>query len=161
MGSSWTPRTLSAPLLYRLHDIAKTHGGTVPLHGRLFAQWMHHAFPRECPFPHVSGTKNPQTPSEWIDETGRRTETSAQEMQRVVDEALEDNSVGKVSELMWHHEEELLAAEHTPDIEKGVWSSMRCILLIAVAVAVKIAMQVQSSSTSCSGANWKVDKHLV
>merc|ERR1712151_1332140 len=59
--------------------------------------WMHHAFPRECPFPHVSGSKNPQTPSEWIDETGRRTETSAQEMQRVVDEALEDNSVGKVS----------------------------------------------------------------
>jgi hypothetical protein len=50
-----TPRSLSQVLLSRLEEIAKGHGGTVPLHGRLFAQWMHHAFPRECPYPHVSG----------------------------------------------------------------------------------------------------------
>jgi hypothetical protein len=50
------PRKLSPVLLNRLEEVAATHGGTVPLHGRLFAQWMHHAFPRECPFPHAPGT---------------------------------------------------------------------------------------------------------
>merc|ERR1712107_499075 len=104
---------------FRLREIAKAHGGVVPLHGRLFAQWMHHAFPRECPFPHVSGTKNPQTPSEWIDETGRKTDVSESDMRRIVYEALEDNSVGTVSELMWHHEEEILASHHSPVPENG------------------------------------------
>merc|ERR1719487_2843579 len=45
------PRHLSKPLMQRLQDIASHHGGEIPLHGRLFAQWMHHAFPRECAYP--------------------------------------------------------------------------------------------------------------
>jgi hypothetical protein len=52
------PRNLSAPLLSRLKEVAKVHGGTVPLHGRLFAQWMHHAFPRECTYPQKIATQN-------------------------------------------------------------------------------------------------------
>merc|ERR1719253_1846561 len=48
------PRSLSATLLSRLEDIGASHGGTVQLHSRLFAQWMHHAYPRECPYPHMS-----------------------------------------------------------------------------------------------------------
>merc|ERR1719251_730454 len=47
------PRNLSAVLLGRLEQISELHRGAVPLHGRLFAQWMHHAYPRECPFPNV------------------------------------------------------------------------------------------------------------
>jgi len=49
-------RDLHPVLVARLEEIAKHHGGRVPLHGRLFAQWMHHAYPRECPYPHLSGT---------------------------------------------------------------------------------------------------------
>merc|ERR1719343_1639826 len=30
-------------------QIGKRHAGKVPPHGRLFAQWLHHAYPRECP----------------------------------------------------------------------------------------------------------------
>lgn len=42
-------------LTQRLQEIAIHEGGRrVALHGRLFAQWLHHAFPRECPYPHVS-----------------------------------------------------------------------------------------------------------
>jgi len=26
----------------------------VPLHGRLFTQWLHFAFPHECPYPHIT-----------------------------------------------------------------------------------------------------------
>jgi len=29
--------------------------GRVPLHGRLFAQWLHYAFPHTCPYPHKAG----------------------------------------------------------------------------------------------------------
>jgi len=34
-----------------LRMIASQHDGVVPLHGRLFATWMHFAFPRDCPLP--------------------------------------------------------------------------------------------------------------
>merc|ERR1719316_1108124 len=72
---------LSPSLLNRLDAIAAEHGGSVPLHGRLFAQWMHHAFPHECPYPHLSGTTNPQTADEWLESTGEDTTASSQEMQ--------------------------------------------------------------------------------
>merc|ERR1719502_1646164 len=81
------PRELSASLLDRLGDIAATHDGTVPLHGRLFAQWMHHAFPLECPYPHVAGTTNPQTPDEWLKESGGESTATKEEMLAVVDKA--------------------------------------------------------------------------
>merc|ERR1740139_457857 len=64
------PRNLSSTLRGRLNEIAQQNGGEVPLHGRLFSQWMHHAYPRECPFPHVSGTTTPLSPSEWKEQSG-------------------------------------------------------------------------------------------
>merc|ERR1719491_1176444 len=67
------PRILSSTLKGRLYSIAKSNAGQIPLHGRLFAQWMHHAFPRECPFPHEGGNVSPQTPNEWLRESGHET----------------------------------------------------------------------------------------
>jgi len=46
-----SPRELPESLAARLTEIADQHGGRVHLHSRLFAQWMHHAFPLECSFP--------------------------------------------------------------------------------------------------------------
>jgi len=37
----------------------------VPLHGRLFAQWLHYVFPHECPFPHKNGAVSASTPMEF------------------------------------------------------------------------------------------------
>merc|ERR1719333_1910443 len=112
------PRILSKTLLGRLEEIAAEHGGTVPLHGRLFAQWMHHAFPRECPYPHLSGTTNPQTPDEWLESTGE--ETTATDEQMLVhvntadaDFALQNRTQSDSEEcdaLPWSPEEELLVA---------------------------------------------------
>lgn len=53
------PRTLRPALVHALDQIAGLHQGQVPLHGRLFAQWLHYVFPHECtfpslPHPHVS-----------------------------------------------------------------------------------------------------------
>jgi len=66
------PRKLSDSLVQRLSQLAQANNGVVPLHGRLFAQWMHHAFPRECPYPHPAGTTSPQTPDEWMQATGQQ-----------------------------------------------------------------------------------------
>lgn len=52
-------------LVGQLRRIAETHGGQVPLHGRLFTQWLHYVFPRECPFPHRSGTVSSLAPTEF------------------------------------------------------------------------------------------------
>merc|ERR1711953_1080421 len=169
LGSSTVqaPRSLGAPLLYRLNEISEGHGGTVPLHGRLFAQWMHHAFPRECPFPHVAGTKNPQTPSEWIEENGQNAiQTPSWEMERIVSNAhanvANNNTEMTPMDLMWHHEEELLAVQHAPDSVGSIRSYLRCIvLLVASLSAFSVSMHMRSPYVSCPGQKWKLEKHLV
>merc|ERR1712012_1093798 len=50
-----SPLHLDAAFATQLEQIAAVHGGEVPLRGRLFAQWLHFVFPRECAFPHKSG----------------------------------------------------------------------------------------------------------
>jgi len=45
------PRHLSESLSQKLRLIAERHEGVVPIHGRLFTQWLHFAFPNECPYP--------------------------------------------------------------------------------------------------------------
>jgi len=44
---------------------AASDEGVVPLHGRLFAQWLHYAFPRDCPYPHKSGLVSTMSPTEF------------------------------------------------------------------------------------------------
>jgi hypothetical protein len=111
------PRTLSATITGRLHSIAKSNGGQVPLHGRLFAQWMHHAFPRECPFPHEDGSTNPQTPDEWMQASGQASGHTEEELKAHVDSDTEQKPKGaearsqhhfEENELQWSESEELL-----------------------------------------------------
>jgi len=116
------PRKLSPALLGRLGEIAAEHGGSVPLHGRLFAQWMHHAFPRECPYPHLADTTNPLTPDEWLRISGEDTSATQEEMLGHVENAekvesslaaqansTDSNEVEETS-LPWAPEEELLVS---------------------------------------------------
>ncbi|CAK0869407.1 unnamed protein product, partial [Prorocentrum cordatum] len=111
------PRNLSAALLSRLEEVAASNGGKVPLHGRLFAQWMHHAFPRECPYPHEHGTTSPQTPDEWMRETGEATDKMTEsELLREVEAdtcawvpgEAPGAGCGDPGELPWSEAEELL-----------------------------------------------------
>eukprot|EP00408_Alexandrium_pacificum_P031135 CAMPEP_0171291858 /NCGR_PEP_ID=MMETSP0790-20130122/71863_1 /TAXON_ID=2925 /ORGANISM="Alexandrium catenella, Strain OF101" /LENGTH=535 /DNA_ID=CAMNT_0011761583 /DNA_START=98 /DNA_END=1707 /DNA_ORIENTATION=+ len=98
----------------RLTEIAGQHGGRVPLHGRLFGEWLHYAYPRECPYPHRSGTTNPMTADEWIAETGGNNLATNAEMQEHIEAA---NATGTAatattepSPLMWTAEEELVVS---------------------------------------------------
>lgn len=64
------PRELHHSLIEKLENVAARHGGQVPLHGRLFAQWMHHAFPNECAHPR-SNMKALSTPLESLQSQGQ------------------------------------------------------------------------------------------
>lgn len=118
------PRVLSSSLVGRLDSIALYHGGgVVPLHGRLFAQWMHHAYPRECPYPHESGRISPQTAEEWSRAAGSSEQSSDEERQKFVDgDVCMVTPEGRVEcgdelgeELPWNPAEELLTVSHHID----------------------------------------------
>merc|ERR1719180_114646 len=47
-----TAKSSSASLVEKLHSIVDEHSGLVRLESRHFAQWMHQAFPHECPVPY-------------------------------------------------------------------------------------------------------------
>jgi len=95
------PRKLSPTLVRHLDSIAKSNAGQVPLHGRLFAQWMHHAFPRECPFPHEGGA-NPQTADEWLHETGETSKVSTEDLKAHVEGDTEQKPKGAAARR--HHD---------------------------------------------------------
>lgn len=61
------PTKVDSSLVSQLRRVAEMHDGQVPLHGRLFAQWLHFVFPRECPFPHKAGQHATRTILEFGD----------------------------------------------------------------------------------------------
>jgi len=163
LPSHWpvTNRTLSDALFRRLRDVAAHHEGAVPLHGRLFAQWMHHAYPRECSFPHVSGTVDLLRPKEYKAKTGYQVTASKEEMQHFVTaagsraRAAEELEDGLCSN-MWTMEEELVDpsahgahqdALRSRWIPEGTGVLRGVVLFLAVAsVAVTLAKTALSAS---------------
>jgi len=140
------PRKLSPALLGRLGEIAAEHGGSVPLHGRLFAQWMHHAFPRECPYPHVAGTINPQTPDEWLQANGGDSLATNEEMLGHVEKAESrlalqasstENQEFEEPLLPWATEEELLVSR---PVHTTMGGSLLANLRIVVQLVLLMAM---------------------
>jgi len=98
---------LSEALKTRLQEVAERHGGEVPLHGRLFTQWLHYVFPHECIFPHRAGTAAAVTPGQF----GDQYMVTAEEMSRHVEEQMMQNVSHEAVSWMtqWSDEEELLA----------------------------------------------------
>lgn len=104
------PRKLPATLLQRLEEIAAHHGGQVPFHGRLFNQFLHHAYPRECPYPHMSGTSKPMHPEKWMQQMGMEMMADEESMRWHIEEARKAGRAGTdefADELPWSSEEEL------------------------------------------------------
>jgi len=96
-------------LVAQLLHIAEMHDGNIPLHGRLFAQWMHYVFPRECAFPHIAGTIKPSAPSDFGEnhlatkhEMKSHVSNATKPRKELTDEAEEDWMS------QWSYEEELL-----------------------------------------------------
>jgi len=119
------PRAISSKLRGLLEEVASHHNGKVPLHGRLFGQWMHIAYPRECPYPHKSGTTKPMSADEWMDERGvDALSASEEEMAYHVTSppSVEDANHEK-PQLMWTADEELVVMT-TAAPARNRWSFM-------------------------------------
>eukprot|EP00929_Paragymnodinium_shiwhaense_P034974 TRINITY_DN18972_c0_g1_i1.p1 TRINITY_DN18972_c0_g1~~TRINITY_DN18972_c0_g1_i1.p1 ORF type:complete len:598 (+),score=151.85 TRINITY_DN18972_c0_g1_i1:70-1794(+) len=158
----------------RLEDLAKHHGGQIPLHGRLFAQWMHYVHPRDCVYPHVSGTTYRKSLDDWERELGQSSGLSMQQLKNMT-EHLHDlaaaapkdvESIGEVEEScsMWTMEEELFVKrmEAPFDAEGESFGGLTRFALLAVAAGSLFAgVSAVVQSPEKSKAYRKVDPSLL
>jgi hypothetical protein len=133
---------LRGSLQRQLEQIAATHPlGLIPVHGRLFAQWLHYVFPRECPFPHKTGSTSQVRPSGFTG--GNYIVTEADRLKHVKQAdgssvPWENVKVDKESMQwmsQWSHEEELLT-----DYTMVLRSTSRVDYLAVVGVVLLIAI---------------------
>jgi len=156
------PRNLSSALLTRLNEIAKHHSGQIPLHGRLFAQWMHHAYPRECPFPHAAGTKNPMAPDEWMAHHGvDNVEATMEEMQWHHAQR-ESADLDAEIELPWTEVEELVSGEE-PVYGERWWTrlrgSLRALMAFVLLASSALGLMRAAKVAFAPGAGASLPKH--
>jgi len=134
---------ITAQLRDRLEEVAQTNKGSVPLHGRLVAQWLHFAFPHECPYPHEKGTIAPKSIAEWR-ESGAHDVVSKDELEQIFEM---DRGFGPVSSndhmRSWSVHESLLEASTPSDGNVNIWPNRLritvqvCMLLSCAAVALR------------------------
>lgn len=155
-GKSLRAGLLAPSLRRRLQEVADHHDGQVPMHGRLFAQWLHHVFPHECPYPHMSGRKHPQWVEDFEEETGKSSQLSDDEMQSFVLNASKASKLkSNKTQLLnadvgscapWQDEEELFAPIptvlplHQLEDDPHVWNAASGIAFIAAASALTVSL---------------------
>merc|ERR1719321_2590542 len=121
---------------------------------------MHQAFPRECPYPHLTGTTTSLNPDKWVEHHGiayridinvdnKRTATYKDAMNREIQSldsqfALAADDAGSLDpsdgELMWTTEEEHFVVPTQSLLEQlcpGVCTVLGMLTLVGVAVYVK------------------------
>lgn len=163
------PRTLPHLLLHRLEQVANYHEGFVPLHGRLFAQWMHHAYPRECPYPYVSGTTKSMKPWDWRQIHGVMPKMSATEALLIINDANAHNAAkdsDDQTELPWSSEEELVTCR--PEVRDNIANgSIHTIsvsfpalvflpLFCLVAIFLRFVRKIKLGKDSCTAENYNL-----
>eukprot|EP00928_Gymnodinium_smaydae_P071125 TRINITY_DN5479_c0_g1_i1.p1 TRINITY_DN5479_c0_g1~~TRINITY_DN5479_c0_g1_i1.p1 ORF type:complete len:545 (+),score=66.98 TRINITY_DN5479_c0_g1_i1:159-1793(+) len=131
------PRVLPATLLQRLEGVAAQNQGAVMLHGRLFAQVLHHAYPRECPYPHLSANKTEETERRKmrIDSAARVTIESVTEYAEEVARNSEKVNMEHTDDLPWNDEEELFVQSLALDAGNDVVNSETSMLVLLLAGA--------------------------
>merc|ERR1719401_3098581 len=152
-GTVIANRKLSPLLRSRLNEIALHHDGVIPLHGRLFAQWMHLAYPRECNYPHLSGTTYRKTMEEWEKETGERSGSTMDELYDWTGRLLEQERLrqatkpmGEVAEAdhgMWTMDEELIVQR--PSSQQPKTSSVTSLPAFVAVLAFSTALASMST----------------
>jgi len=154
------PRNLSSALLDRLQEIADVHGGNVPLHGRLFAQWMHHVYPRECSLP-VVGHRAEKTlaAKDWLRKHGSNSlEATTAEMQSHVNK-LQEQTVEDVY-MPWSAVEELVAENYVAPTKSAPWAAVSMRTCAAFMLLVSFAGTLARSGVFCLGSS-KADSMMV
>merc|ERR1719401_1119780 len=146
------PRNLSSALLGRLDEIAKLHGGEVPVYGRLFSQWMHHAYPRECPFPQVSGTTSPLTVEQWLAQ-GESDVASMEEVDKYLN--LVPDAESMAEELPWTAVEEFVVDYVKPSSASGFSQVLRGVAFVAAIASVAVPLAQSMKAGQCSDTTGK------
>jgi hypothetical protein len=161
-------RTLAPWLHDRLDEIAKHHGGKVTLHGRLFAQWLHYAYPRECSFPHIEGTISPHRPEDIYHGNVTEYETSTNETvcERVIAEAAPVkrripgvDAEAREESPMWSMQEELVVwREAEEELQASVLMTCRSVAMVGALLSLSVALvrSFQSGRGKSVGVSGKV-----
>jgi hypothetical protein len=141
------PRTLSTRLVSQIELVAMRHGGKVPLHSRSLAQWLHVAFPHECPYPHVAAATSSLTTAEM---RANLVDSRLNEHERTkyigsVEPVQEQEGATEAEEELlskWSHEEEILymPAAQTSSVWKLVVSVGKTFILLLVLVITAAAV---------------------
>lgn len=154
------PRNLSATLVARLEGIAERHHGRVPLHGRLFMQWLHHAYPRECPFPHESGTVTPVTQDEWLMMHEDIDDVDATAAEKKMHASSQVQDLDSLEPLPWTDVEELVAVHKTEVRSQGP-SMVRVVVMLVAALSFITPLLRSSSALVGAEAESKERVHMV
>eukprot|EP00927_Polykrikos_kofoidii_P024663 TRINITY_DN22383_c0_g1_i1.p1 TRINITY_DN22383_c0_g1~~TRINITY_DN22383_c0_g1_i1.p1 ORF type:complete len:622 (-),score=79.08 TRINITY_DN22383_c0_g1_i1:247-2007(-) len=150
----------------QLKDIATTHQGIVPIHGRLFAQWLHYVFPRDCPFPHKAGVVSSVTALEF----GERSMLTKDELSSHAYQSFSDNDQaqriaqdGEEFMALWSEEEDLvssslrLQAPWEPSFltvsVRAVGGGVLALLVMVLAMVLKTASASGGKSCARGGTN--------
>jgi|Transcript_28654 hypothetical protein len=154
MSSSTEPgnRTLTFSQMRRLNSIAEKHDGQVPIHGRLFMQWMHTVYPRECAYPHMSGTTTPALADDWEESTGKQSGATKEFMKQMTLRRHQDvGSSGTCGK--WVDEEELFVPTIAPrrtlqelETDFHTWVATGSVALLCSLVAILLAVMSTLSS---------------
>merc|ERR1719456_1143131 len=88
--------TDNSPLRTMLDQVEQSSGGSrsINLHGRLLAQWLHHAFPHDCPYPVKGGSVKPLTATQYqeqVAKNGGEAIDYSQAAKRKVDDIVKSN----------------------------------------------------------------------
>jgi len=145
-----TDSLLPEALTEKLHAIAAQHGGEVPLHGRLFAQWLHFAFPHECPYPSVLESATALTASQWL--SGGESVASAEEREQHLGTALPSAAGNLNIDELWSEYEVLPVHEPTSSpLGTAAGLTRTLVQLAAVFVALRSAKAAWSAGASSFG----------
>jgi len=119
------PRTFSPDMVKRLAQIADQNQGTIPVHGRLFGQWLHYAFPHECPMP--TAAQSALTPSAWLN--GAAIGTLEEREQHILT-AEELEVAGEHTTSQWTEEEILPFADNSGRKKGGFFVFVRFTMMV-------------------------------
>jgi len=154
------PRNLSVALAGRLQEIADCNrDGLVPIHGRLFSQWMHHAYPRECPFPHVAGSVKPMYPEEYASQVGIDNLEVTRDVMEVHAARMRPDTEEVL--LPWTLEEELVAEDRRNPSQGVVWIVLNVLMGTVALVSFAVPMWPVVKAALASPSESKFDKQLV
>lgn len=162
-------RGLTPWLKQRLHELGQHHGGQVPLHGRLFAQWMHFVHPRDCIYPHLSGTIYMKSLDDWEKDLNRSSGLTMDQLRNVTQHLNTISSeryevsagLGAMSEepehvsRMWTMEEELFVKRDELDVEES--PAREAIVGKLAMCALFVALIFSGLSGKWKAADWSVD----